>query len=128
MYWLDLFRTHAADAEEYAAGEWIYREGERGTLLFILLAGDVELSVDGSVADRLRAPDFFGEASALGCACRPDSARAATLVRVLPIGPARLKALAEKHPTLLAVLAEACARRNEARSDPDERPALATRS
>lgn len=112
MNWLDLFRTHAADAEEYSAGEWIYREGEAGTLLFVLLAGEAELSVGGVVASLLRAPDFFGEAAALGCTRRPDSARAASLVRVLPIGPARLQALAEKHPTLLAVLAEASRRRH----------------
>lgn len=128
MNWLDLFRTHAADAEEYAAGEWIYREGEEGTLLFVLLAGDVELSADGAVADRLRAPDFFGEASALGCVCRPDGARAATAARVLPIGPARLAALAEKHPTLRAVLAEAATRRSDLRSDAGAHRALANRS
>lgn len=118
MSWIELFRSHAADAEEYAAGEWIYREGEEGTLLFVLLAGEVELSIARAVATSLEAPDFFGEASALGCARRLDSARAATSIRILPIGPARLKAIAEKHPTLLAVLTEACRRRGGNRAIP----------
>jgi CRP-like cAMP-binding protein len=110
MNWLELFTTHAADAEQYAPGEWIYREGEEGTLVFVLLAGEAELLHRGRSIARLAAPDFFGETAALGEPARTDSARAATTARVLPIGPARLAQLAAKHPSILSVLADAALR------------------
>jgi CRP/FNR family transcriptional regulator, cyclic AMP receptor protein len=128
MNWLDLFHSHAADAEEFTAGEWIYREGEEGTLLFVLLSGAAELSRRGATIARLEAPDFFGEAASLGIPCRCDSARAVSAVRVLPIGPARLTALAEKHPTFHTVLADAFTRRGETRFESDERRHSAARS
>jgi len=123
MTWLELFRNHAADAEDYSAGEWIYREGELGTLLFILLSGEAELSRRSGTVARLVAPDFFGESTALGAPIREDSARALTATRVLPIGPARLRALSDKHPSLEAVLAQAAARRRPLPPDPVAAPA-----
>ena len=127
MNLLELFRTHAADAEQYAPGEWIYREGESGTLLFVILSGEAELTRRGASIARLTAPDFFGEASSLGAPVRGESARALTAARVLPIGPVRLAALGEKHPALREVLADAARRRNAA-NESGERSALAHRS
>jgi CRP-like cAMP-binding protein len=128
MNWIDLFRTHAADAEEYSAGEWIYREGEPGTLLFVLLAGDVELSQRGAHLVRLSAPDFFGEAAALGSIRRGESSRALSAARVLPGGPPRFSSLCDKHPALRVVLAAAARNRSAAVPETDEPTPLAQRS
>jgi CRP/FNR family transcriptional regulator, cyclic AMP receptor protein len=42
------------------AGDAIYREGQPGKLMYGLLKGEVDLSVDGQVFETLEAGDVFG--------------------------------------------------------------------
>ncbi|KAF0117066.1 MAG: Crp/Fnr family transcriptional regulator [Rhodospirillaceae bacterium] len=70
----------------YGAGELVFREGEQGLVVYVILTGEVEL-----IKDTLRGPvtlailgkgDIFGEMGALTRAPRSASARARTELSV----------------------------------------------
>jgi CRP-like cAMP-binding protein len=102
MEWMRELEQQVGEPEEFAAGEWIYEEGEHGTLLFLLLAGAVELTRGGQVYSRIGPLAVFGEEVAFGEEIR--LAVAAGPVRVLPLGPARLTQLSIRRTNVLADL------------------------
>jgi CRP-like cAMP-binding protein len=104
MEWMRELEQQVGEPEEFAAGEWIYEEGEHGTLLFLLLAGAVELTRGGQVYSRIGPLAVFGEEVAFGEEIRLDGAVAAGPVRVLPLGPARLTQLSIRRTNVLADL------------------------
>lgn len=104
MEWMRELGQQVGEAEEFGPGEWIYEEGEHGTLLFLLLAGAVELTRGGRVYSRIGPLAVFGEEVAFGEETRGDGALAAGPVRVLPLGPARLTQLSIRRTNVLADL------------------------
>jgi hypothetical protein len=88
--------THRTDAEAFEPGEPIYRESEPGSVVFLLVEGEVVLERAGQPEERVAAGELFGEAALFGEGCRQDTARAVTSARVVPIGPALYASLAAR--------------------------------
>src|SRR5579862_9720933 len=97
-----MVKVKKADDEQNAtvtmgAGDYIYRQGDPATDLFLIEKGSVELvkgaSGDGGVLRALEAGDFFGEASLLAGGPRESSARALTPCDLLKIDGPTLKEL-----------------------------------
>ena len=59
-YPVQLFRDHAG-AESVCAGAHLFRRGEPGTAMFVLLVGEIVLGVDGTVVERVGAGAVFGD-------------------------------------------------------------------
>ena len=53
----------AAEATSYPEGSYIFRKGDAGDTMFVVASGEVRISVDGKVVDRLTEGDLFGEMS-----------------------------------------------------------------
>jgi pSer/pThr/pTyr-binding forkhead associated (FHA) protein len=74
---------------EFKEGDYVFREGELGTEMYIINEGKVEIlnqvGDEEQVLAVLEKGDFFGEMSVLEDLPRAASARAATDVRLLPI-------------------------------------------
>lgn len=93
----------------YEAGEYVFVEGEPAEALFIVLAGEIELSKE--IAPELErtlavagAGEVFGEMGVLDGAARSASARARTRTDVLWIGAELLRELVQSRPLLGAKL------------------------
>src|SRR5260370_6674871 len=85
-------KSVAAHTVDFAPGEYIFREGDLGTEMYIISDGKVEILNRLGDADRVLAVlekgDFFGEMSVLGDMPRAASARALTDARLPPLhGP-----------------------------------------
>src|SRR5207248_52502 len=50
---------------EYKQGEYVFRRGENSHCLFYIVAGSVQLIVDGRLLRELQAGDYFGEMALL---------------------------------------------------------------
>jgi CRP/FNR family transcriptional regulator, cyclic AMP receptor protein len=89
---LSLFQNER-DVRELAAGEFVFREGEAGSEAFVLLAGEVEVEVEGRPVERLGPGDIFGEMAIVSSAERSASVRAATDVRLAVLDERRFQFL-----------------------------------
>lgn len=103
---LEVMDLHRAEP-----GHTVFRQGDPGDSLFILVQGEVVLTVDGSdgqpvVIDRLAEGACFGEVSALTCVPRTMTATATQPSEYLEVPRDYLEALSIAHPRVWKVLEE----------------------
>jgi CRP-like cAMP-binding protein len=84
----------------FAAGELIFAEGDEGDGLYIVLAGEVELTLGSAALERIGPGAFFGELSTLDGVPRSTAARACEETRLLRLAREDLLALMEEAPAL----------------------------
>lgn len=115
MVVLDLFRF-IPDAHTFAKGRAIFRKGERGDAMYVVVDGRVEVSVGGRVLDRIGPGAVFGEMALIDDAPRTASAVARTKCRVVKIDARRFQSLVQKTPDfalqIMAVMANRLRRMN----------------
>ncbi|HVS73703.1 MAG TPA: mechanosensitive ion channel family protein [Phycisphaerae bacterium] len=108
--------ARAAHEITLGAGQAVYRQGERGDSMFLLLEGvvDVFVQVEGGrqvdVGD-IEAGSFFGELSAMTGAPRPRTIRAKTDIRALEITGRHLQELFASDPGLMERISTVIAQR-----------------
>jgi len=87
-----------------AEGERLFRRGDPGRLMYVLLEGQVDLDFGNDLAlKRLGPGEFFGELGLLiGDHTRSADARAATPGRLLELGPEGFERLVERDPAAIA--------------------------
>ena len=89
---------------QYAAGDVIFREGELGTEMYIILEGEVHIikhiNNQSHLLSRLEKGDFFGEMALLESVPRTADAVAQSDVKVLPINGARFDEMLRKNPEI----------------------------
>lgn len=120
---IDLFSTLSADARRelaalaadhlFASGEAIVRQGDRGSSMFVVLKGrvDVVLEPSGQQVATLDAGGFFGEMSMLTGDPRTATVRAATNVQALEIAAEDMRRVAMATPGLVEHMARVVADR-----------------
>jgi CRP-like cAMP-binding protein len=94
---------------DFAAGDWIVREGEEGHSFFLLFTGEVEvIKCQGKPGEvvlcRLKKGDFFGEMCILTPMPRAASIRASQPARVIEIKAATLHHLYKKMPEQYSIV------------------------
>ncbi|MCC7416074.1 MAG: mechanosensitive ion channel [Acidobacteria bacterium] len=93
----------------FARGEAIVREGEAGSSMFVLVAGEASVTLAGAEGElrRLGAGDFFGEMSLLTGAPRSATVSAASDCDVLEIGVDSFRRLILGEPSMVDAVASA---------------------
>jgi serine phosphatase RsbU (regulator of sigma subunit) len=82
----------------YSAGQVIFEEGQLGEELFVLLEGEVVITIEGAPIDRLEAGSIFGEMALVDDQPRSATAAAAVDSRLLVVNEARFVELLRDHP------------------------------
>jgi len=96
---------------DFAAGQAITEEGERGGRFYVLLEGQADVLVGGEVVNTLKAGDSFGEISLIDRQPRSATIVARTLVRTLSLSSWNFRPLLKEYPPIAeAVLLEMCRR------------------
>ncbi|MEJ2746985.1 MAG: ATP-binding protein [Anaerolineae bacterium] len=97
--------SQAAGSQAYAAGTDILREGEKGTTLFVLGEGQVDILVQANdqeiLIDSVGPGCYFGEMAFLGETTRTATIRATTDCHVLTIDEKDFMPVARANPNLL---------------------------
>ena len=93
--------AHKMTEESYPTGQRILRQGFTGTGFYVIVDGEVAVSIDGNEIARLGKGDFFGEMSIL--LGEPPNADIVTTrqLRVLHLGGPELDALPARLSTCL---------------------------
>jgi CRP/FNR family cyclic AMP-dependent transcriptional regulator len=97
MVTIDLFRNED-NTRNFAAGETIFREGDVGDYMYVVVAGDVELLVRGKRVEQLSAGGVLGEMALLDKTPRSATAMAVTACRLVPIDERRFMFLVQQTP------------------------------
>ncbi|HLX81250.1 MAG TPA: cyclic nucleotide-binding domain-containing protein [Burkholderiales bacterium] len=97
MVTLDMFRN-AKDARPYLAGEAIFRAGDRGDNMYVVVEGEVSVSANGRELELLGPGGVFGEIALIDNGPRSADAIAVTDCRVVPIDENWFKFLVQQTP------------------------------
>lgn len=107
---LSLFKN-SKNRESYTAGSTIFKEGEPGQLMYVLIDGEVEILVGDTVVETLEPGRLFGEMVLVDSLPRSATAQAKTDCVMVYIDERQFLFLVQEHPTFaLHVLGVGCAR------------------
>jgi hypothetical protein len=108
-------RGGGAQSVEFAAGDYIFREGDLGTEMYIIHDGKVEilnrLGEEDRVLAVLEKGDFFGEMSVLEDLPRAASARALTATQLLQINGSTFDQMLQSNPEIAVRMMRKLSRR-----------------
>ena len=97
MVTLDLFKN-SNDAKPYSAGNAIFRTGDHGDSMYVVVEGEVRISTSGKELEVLGPGGVFGEIALIDSGPRMADAVAVTDCRVAPIDEKRFKFLVQQTP------------------------------
>ena len=106
---LTLFRK-AKNIEEFSAGDTIFREGEPGSVMYVVMAGEVDITVGGESIETASPGDIIGEMALIDTMARSASALAVTECRLAAVDEQEFINMVQENPFfslhVLRVLAE----------------------
>jgi CRP/FNR family cyclic AMP-dependent transcriptional regulator len=94
---LDMFDTQS-DGIAYSPGEVIFKEGDRGDVMYVVLDGEVELVIAGGQFEILGPGEPFGEMALIDNSPRAASAVTRTACRLVEIPEDKFLALIQDSP------------------------------
>lgn len=97
MNTIALFRDET-DTQRAVAGETLFVEGDEGQVMFVVLEGQVRLSVTGRTVERVGKGGVFGEMALIDDAPRSATATAITDCTLVPVTSPRFRSLVKESP------------------------------
>lgn len=82
----------------YKAGDTIFREGDEGHVMYVVIEGAVRISVTGRSLEKVGPGGVFGEMALIDAAPRSATAFAVTDCRLVAISRDRFTALIRQNP------------------------------
>ena len=102
---------HESDLHALAAGETLFREGERGDVLFVLMSGVAEIRVNNKVVEVAEPGALLGEMTMIDEAARSATVVARTDCRLLAVDRRRFDFLIQNTPHFALHVMRVIARR-----------------
>jgi CRP/FNR family transcriptional regulator, cyclic AMP receptor protein len=103
----------AHEPEKIPATTTIMREGESDSTMYVVLSGEIAVSIQGTFVERIGVGGILGEIALVNNSPRAASAVALTEVRLLPITRDNFMNLVKSHPAFVVSLLRAIATRLE---------------
>lgn len=106
---LELFRN-SPEAETYPAGRVIFTAGDPGDRAFVVVEGEIELTLDDNLLGTIGPGGLIGEMSLIEQTHRSATATAKTEVKVVPLNQKRFMFMVQETPyfaiTVMKIMAE----------------------
>lgn len=93
----ELFR-HETDLQALAAGQVLFKEGEQGELMYVLISGTAEITVRGRLVETAEAGAILGEMAMIDDDKRSATVSAKTDCKLLSIDRKRFNFLIQQTP------------------------------
>jgi len=90
--------NNAVDLLRYEAGKVVFREGDPGDTVYVVLDGKVDLRVNGRLVETVGPGGVLGEMALIEQAPRVASATTRTACDLLPISEARFMSMIQQTP------------------------------
>ena len=88
----------AGDHQSYSAGQIIFKEGQPGDVMYVVIDGEVSVTVEGRPIDYLKAGSILGEMALVDDRPRSATATAATDCKLVLIDHERFTSLVQHFP------------------------------
>jgi len=95
----EVFRR-SDDHQSFKAGQAIFRQGDPGHLMFILVEGIVEVLVGGNVIGAFEPIEVFGEMAVIDAGTRSATVMAKTDCKLVAVNQSRFLYLIQQRPQL----------------------------
>jgi CRP-like cAMP-binding protein len=105
------FLKYADTFNTYRTGDIIFREGDKGDLMYVVKAGNVDLQVLGRTVETLEPSDILGEMALLDNYPRSATAVAVTDCQLVPIDAEKFQFLISQTPYFAIEVMQIMARR-----------------
>lgn len=116
MELLNLFRQ-ADDVEKFTAGQTIFSVGNVGSIMYVVLKGEVEVSLNNAPIETIAPGELFGELSLVDQSPRSATATAKTDCVLVPISERRFLFLVQETPYfalhVMSIMAKRLRRRTQ---------------
>ena len=89
---------HRSESRNFPAGQNIFKEGEAGDTMYVVLEGEVDLLVNGQLVEKLGSGGVLGEMALVESAPRSATAVARTSCKVVPVNHQRFTLLVQHKP------------------------------
>lgn len=113
---IGLFK-YSKDTAALGPGEVLFREGDRGEVMFAVVEGRIELSRHGHSVEDVGPGGILGELALIDAARRSATATARTHARVARVDQKQFMFLVQEHPTfalqVMKIMSERLRRTNE---------------
>jgi CRP/FNR family transcriptional regulator, cyclic AMP receptor protein len=86
------------ETESFAAGSVVFREGDPGDRMYVVLFGEVELSINGHRVETIGSGGILGEMALVDSGRRSATATVTRDARLAPITAQRFTMLVKKKP------------------------------
>src|SRR5262252_582063 len=93
----DLFRQDS-DAVRLAAGDFLFREGDKRDKMYVLLEGEMDIRLGDYVVETAKEGALIGEMALIDDRPRAANAVAKSACRLAPIDQRRIDFLVQQHP------------------------------
>ena len=91
--------AHARTVQSYSAGQVIFQQGQTGTVMYIVIEGEVEITYQGTVLETIGPGALMGELALLDPHhIRSATATAKTACKLIPIDQTRFTFLVQETP------------------------------
>jgi CRP/FNR family cyclic AMP-dependent transcriptional regulator len=108
MITLSLFRN--SETQEFAGGETIFKTGEEGKLMYVVMEGEVDILVGTTLAETVAAGGIFGEMALIDRHNRSADAVVRTNCKLVVVDQRRFQFLVSETPyfalQVMAIMAE----------------------
>lgn len=86
------------DWESYKQGETIFKEGDDGEVMYVVIEGEVDIIINGKVVETVEPGIMFGEGALITNERRSATAVAHTDCKLVPISQKRFMFLVQETP------------------------------
>jgi CRP/FNR family cyclic AMP-dependent transcriptional regulator len=94
---IGIFRN-ASDVRKFSPGDTVFKEGDPADVMYVVQAGEVEVTHQGKWVENLGEGNIFGEMSLINEEPRAATIRAKTEVRLVPIDLKHFMFMVEETP------------------------------
>jgi CRP-like cAMP-binding protein len=93
----ELFR-HETDLQNLAAGQVLFKEGDTGELMYVLISGTADISVNNRIVETAGAGAILGEMAMIDEGTRSATVVAKSDCQLLPVAKTRFNFLIQQTP------------------------------
>lgn len=87
-----------SERRSFASGQSIFSQGDSGDTMYVVIAGEVDLLVNGQLVEKLESGGVLGEMALLEPAPRSATAVARTPCKLVPVNQQRFALLVQHKP------------------------------